>query len=388
MIRRPTDLTILHGDAVEHLRAMPTESVQCVVTSPPYYGLRSYLKADDPAKILEIGTEETPEAYVLRMVEVFHEVRRVLRQDGTLWLNLGDSYTSGGRKTRGADAKDSKNGRESDTRPAQPAGLKPKDLIGIPWRVAFALQADGWYLRQDIVWSKPNAMPESVRDRCTRSHEFVFMFTKSSRYFYDHEAVKEDAVSDHTSGNGFKREARLTHCTEGVSRESDKEWTQVGGKRNRRSVWSISTKPYKGAHFAVFPPDLIEPCIKAGTSEHGCCAHCCAPFERLFERTDEVDASAKGSRFDTGKTGDRDGGDRTQAGERFLSRAAGWKRMCDCEDCEDTPVACTVLDPFGGSGTTAMVALNLGRRAVLIELNANYLPLIRQRCGVSDLEAA
>ena len=222
-------MTILLGCCIEKLRTLPDASVHCVVTSPPYWGLRDY---GVPG---QLGLEPTPEEYVAHMVAVFREVRRVLRDDGTLWLNLGDSYGRG------------------------------KQLVGIPWRVAFALQEDGWLLRQDIIWNKPNCMPESVRDRCTRSHEYIFMFAKSERYVFDVEAVKEPAVSDHNSGNGFKRGARLSYQNiDGTPRGNDKQWTGVGGKRNKRSVWTVTTKPFKGAHFATFPPDLIEPCILAG----------------------------------------------------------------------------------------------------------------------------
>jgi len=217
--------TLFEGDALTVLRCLPSESVRCVVTSPPYWGLRDYGIED------QIGLEKTLSQFVHRLVAVFAEVKRVLTDDGTLWLNIGDGYTSGNRGWRAPDKKNP--ARAMDVRPDTPEGLKPKDLIGVPWRLAFALQEDGWYLRSDVVWHKPNAMPESVKDRPARSHEYLFMFSKSERYFYDWQAVREQADS--------------------------------GGLRNRRSVWHVNTKPFAGAHFATFPPDLIRPCIQAST---------------------------------------------------------------------------------------------------------------------------
>jgi DNA modification methylase len=227
---------ILTGDVRERLADIPDGSVRCCVTSPPYWGLRDYGQGD------QLGLEETPEQYVENMVAVFREVRRTLTEDGTLWLNLGDSYSSqggahGGREDNqtGVGASRAHNAGAGDQKQrTPPAGLKPKDLVGIPWRVAFALQADGWWLRQDIIWHKPNPMPESVTDRCTKAHEYVFLLTKSARYYYDHEAMQEEATTGQT--------------------------------RNRRSVWSITTKPFKGAHFAVMPEALAEPCVLAGSA--------------------------------------------------------------------------------------------------------------------------
>ena len=302
-------MTLHRGDCLDVLRAMPSRSVHCVVTSPPYFGLRNYCVDG------QIGLEQAPTEYVAKLVEVFREVRRVLRDDGTLWLNLGDSYaanrsyqvpsTKGGPKHSPGQAV---NGKGS----VVPEGLKPKDLIGIPWRVAFALQADGWYLRQDLIWHKPNPMPESVRDRCTKAHEYVFLLSKSPRYYFDQEAIKEPAVSEKPAGNKCHKYADAyaagtseEHRTKaGLLALAGVEWE----KRNRRSVWTIATRPFKGAHFATFPSDLIEPCILAGCPEGG-----------------------------------------------------------------------IVLDPFGGSGTTAGVALALGRRAILCELNPEYVALVPER---------
>lgn len=292
---------IIHiGDCLESLRAMPAESVQTCVTSPPYFGLRDYGMDG------QIGLEATPDAFVARLVEVFREVRRVLRDDGTLWLNLGDSYANPGHAKgnpgdgRSSFAKSEK--ASGHTHSKTWPGAKNKDLIGIPWRVAFALQADGWYLRQDIIWHKPNPMPESVTDRCTKAHEYVFLLSKSARYYFDADAIKEPATgretffgSDRYSEGSGRNDVGSSNLT-------------VAQHRNRRSVWTVTTKPFKGAHFATFPPDLIEPCILAGSPRGG-----------------------------------------------------------------------VVLDPFGGSGTTAGVAIKHGRRAVLCELNPEYAAMIPAR---------
>jgi len=238
------------------------------VTSPPYWGLRDYGVEG------QIGLEPTPEEYVANMVEVFREVKRVLKPEGTLWLNLGDSYASvhtGGHKSAKATVGSNKEGiQEIRQRKAQPEtyGLKQKDLVGIPWRVAFALQADGWYLRQDIIWHKPNAMPESVKDRCTKAHEYIFLLAKSAQYYYDNEAIKEDAVSE------INTEIKFGGNKYGDN-DSSKFQTYSGNiynptsKKNKRSVWTVTTKPFKEAHFATYPPDLIEPCILAGCPAGG-----------------------------------------------------------------------------------------------------------------------
>ncbi|MBN5514129.1 site-specific DNA-methyltransferase [Pseudomonas aeruginosa] len=305
------------GDCLDALRAMPDQSFHCCITSPPYFGLRDYGMAG------QIGLEQTPAEFVTRLVEVFREVRRVLRDDGTLWVNMGDSYAGGGGGNYSKSVKQTGHGEHiTNVRNRgswlDSAGVKAKDLMGIPWRLAFALQDDGWYLRQDIIWHKPNPMPESVRDRCTKAHEYVFMLSKSPRYYYDHEAVKEDAVSDHPSGNGFKRDARESYKNlDGTARGNDEQWTGVGGKRNRRSVWTVPTAGFKGAHFATFPPDLIRPCVLAGAPRGG-----------------------------------------------------------------------LVLDPFGGAGTTALVAMQEGRRSVLLELNPEYASIARHRLASAWLEGA
>ncbi len=295
------------GDCLQSLKGMPDQSVNCCVTSPPYFGLRDY-GVDG-----QLGLEPTPDEFVATLVEVFREVRRVLRDDGTLWLNLGDSYASTGGHTKLGESSQ-RQGRANVSEQhkvngyAGGNGIKVKDLIGIPWRVAFALQADGWYLRQDIIWHKPNPMPESVRDRCTKAHEYIFLLSKSPHYHFDHDAIKEPAAD-----SSLARLAQPTLAQQaGSSRVPGKtngNMKAVGGEmRSKRSVWPITTKPFKGAHFATFPPDLIEPCILAGC-----------------------------------------------------------------------PVGGTVLDPFGGSGTTAGVALAHGRNAVLCELNQEYADLVPAR---------
>jgi len=341
----------------------------------------------------QLGLEPTPEEYVANMVDVFRAVWRVLRDDGVLWLNLGSTYASGSRTSYDADAKyagrggtfrpgagradgvvDERSQRNRDGVPTPP-GFKPKDLVPIPWMVAMALQRDGWYLRSDIIWSKPNCMPSSVQDRPTTSHEYLFLLTKRARYYYDAEAVKEPCeVAPHAPGNktdNGRLTASMGHC------EEPKRVWAADGKRNRRSVWTIATEPFSGAHFATFPRKLIEPCILAGTSAKGCCPSCGAPWQRVMEKTDEPDASAKGSRFEAGKTAARDGDDRTQEGERTTTRTVGWRPTCDCD--AGDPIPCTVLDPFLGSGTTACVAIEHGRAWVGCELNAEYAKIAEQR---------
>lgn len=295
-------IKILQGDALAKLKEIDDGSINSCVTSPPYWGLRDYGQED------QLGLEDTPEEFTDNLVKIFREVRRCLRDDGTLWLNLGDSYFSGGRTTTtNQTLRGSKD--YGATRPKPSKNIKPKDLIGIPWRVALALQADGWYLRQDIIWHKPNPMPESVKDRCTKAHEYIFLLSKSPKYYFDNEAIKEDSKSAGKKSAGFKgrQGGAEYHATGGGIGSEEK----IYNKKNKRSVWTVTTKPFKGAHFATFPQDLIEPCILAGCPEDG-----------------------------------------------------------------------LVLDPFAGSGTTGLVANNHKRNAVLIELNPNYIKIIKERCGV------
>ena len=328
---------VIFGDCRDTMRDLKAQGVrvQCCVTSPPYFGLRDY---GHPG---QIGLEKTPAEYVAALVDVFEGVRELLADDGVLWLNLGDSYAGYHGNKNSEVPTSSTNGwtngynenKRGDARP-QDIGLKPKNLIGIPWRVAFALQADGWYLRQDIIWHKPNPMPESVTDRCTKAHEYLFLLTKSERYFFDAEAIKEQAVkgaansdfhtgktAEHQLGRASTKprksnstnDSAVPGATEhsGLHREGTEREPE---NRNRRSVWTVPTQPYSGAHFAVFPPALIEPCILAGS-----------------------------------RTGD------------------------------------VVLDPFMGSGTTAQVAQALGRQWIGCELNPEYAPLQQARTAQAAL---
>ena len=315
---------IYQGDVIDRLKDLNDGSVQCVVTSPPYWGLRDY-GVDN-----QLGLEETPEEFVENLVKVFREVRRVLKNDGTVWLNLGDSYSGSGKGTAGnLGKKYNERHLEHKTGGIIPKGLKPKDLVGIPWRVAFALQSDGWYLRQDIIWHKPNPMPESVTDRCTKAHEYIFLLSKSAKYFYDADAISEKAkyynitgmdatgYKDAYSFNGKHKNlmdrGQNIHSMH-VKRSKGEGEPDTEGKRNKRSVWKINTKPYKEAHFATFPEELPTLCIKAGSKK------------------------------------------------------------------EDV-----VLDPLFGSGTTGWVAQRLGRAWIGIELNPEYIKIAEKRFIQQDL---
>jgi DNA modification methylase len=255
---------ILIGDVMEKLVELPDKSVNCVITSPPYWGLRDY------GQDAQLGLELKPEDYIKNMVNVFREIKRVLKDDGSLWLNLGDTYSAQrwSGNGLGQPMNKMKDGHR-DIAPEKQSGLPDKNLVGIPWRVALALQADGWYLRQDIIWHKPNPMPESVRDRCTKAHEYVFLMTKQAKYYFNHEAMKEPAKwhgRDKRSSNGrFEYDGKFT----GASGTGQRAFVQINPMRNRRSVWSIVSKPFKGAHFAVMPEALVEPCLLAGCPENG-----------------------------------------------------------------------------------------------------------------------
>jgi DNA modification methylase len=257
-VRCMSKAKIIIGDVRTAMKLIPDQSVQTCVTSPPYWGLRDYGEGD------QIGLEETPEQYVDQMVQVFREVRRVLKDDGTLWLNIGDSYA--GNMSRASNNGRAGFGSEREgVFSRMPDGLKPKDLVGIPWRLAFALQADGWYLRQDIIWAKPNPMPESVTDRCTKSHEYVFLLTKSRQYFYDHEAIKETALTE-PKARDKNAEGYQADYAKGERFSAGERVFGADGMRNKRDVWTVATKPFKGAHFAVMPEALVEPCILAGSA--------------------------------------------------------------------------------------------------------------------------
>ena len=301
--------TILFGDCRETLCGFLPNSARMCVTSPPYYGLRDYGGEDN-----QIGQEQSPEEYINQLVEVFRQVKNVLTDDGTLWLNIGDSYYNYRPGKGQALVKQTVASNKQDLpdkcakRANKLEGLKEKDLIGIPWMLAFALRADGWYLRQDIIWHKPNPMPESVKDRCTKSHEYIFLLSKNKKYYYDNESIKEPAkdwgTRDRTNGK---------YHNKGTGLQPHSGLNKSYPTKNKRSVWSITNKPYKGSHFATFPPDLIEPCIKAGSQLND-----------------------------------------------------------------------IILDPFMGSGTTAMVAKSLGRDYIGCELHENYQPLIHKRIGIHN----
>jgi len=383
---------IINADCIEGMKTLPDGCIQTVVTSPPYWGLRDY--GEDG----QIGLEESPDAYVQKMVDVFREIRRILRDDGVVWLNLGDSYMAAKNAVPPPQTVSGDNRGMPEFVPPNrkdQEGLKTKDLVGIPWRVAFALQKDGWWLRQDIIWSKPNPMPESVRDRCTKSHEYIFMLTKSSHYYYDHEAIKEDSVM--ASGKSGFGGPKLNSNKKAHTNQLGKAWEKTP-TRNKRSVWTVTTKAFKGAHFAVYPPELITPCVLAGTSEHGCCSKCGAPYERDLKRLNKStyqqikeeghDWKAQASAAEefpentvnrsTGFVGNARRPDGTAcAYEVPVYETVGWNPTCKCKGASVVP--CKVFDPFTGSGTTAVVSLQNGRHFVGTELNPDYIKIATDR---------
>ena len=445
------NLKIMQGDWIAELKKLPDRSVHCVATSPPYWGLRQYIKSGKE-KQFELGREPTPEEYVSKLVAGFREVRRVLRDDGTLWLNLGDSFCSTAPGTMGDPLRDEGMFRNHGSgaklarqkfRPATPSGLKPKDLCGIPWRVAFALQADGWYLRQSMQWVKRNSMPESCQDRPVMSCETIFLLAKSSQYFYDAEAIRlpasmalskqvREGYNGHTTKafgqNGVQNASdvksriinRYRDKQRGHSRRHDgfndrwdrmeKEGQCSGWRSCRNSDWFfesiggmlldqnddplaflVNPSPYSGSHFATFPPNLVLPMILAGTSAKGCCPKCLAPWARTVERAKhgKVDYNGKHSNTDKQSAGRnilasvrfarQNGGDHDNPFRSPIT--TGWHATCKCRG--TVPIPCTVLDPFGGSGTTGKVAIQEGRSAILIELNPEYIKLIQQRTQVT-----
>lgn len=382
-----SDYTLLLGDAVTVLRTLPAGSVQCAITSPPYFGLRSYLPDGHTDKAAELGGEDTPEAYVARMVEVFREVRRVLRDDGTLWLNLGDSYANDGKwggETGGKQAYLDDDNRRRVGRERRVTGLKPKDLIGIPWMVAFALRADGWWLRQELIWHKLAPMPESVTDRCTKAHEQVFLLAKSATYYYDQEAIREPQKESslqrmRTGWNGDKKRGYPGSAHNNFDRymgKTDEEIEALKGA-NKRSVWSLNPEPSSMAHYAVMPTKLVEPCVLAGSSQYGACSQCGAPWERVVEREGgnyaERKANGAGGPYNLKPELNRGKG---HIDAQVSTVTTGWQPTCLCA----APVVpCTVLDPFAGSGTTLAVALKFGRRAIGIDLDSRNLELAHKR---------
>lgn len=360
---------IIVGDCRDELAKMPEQHFHCCVTSPPYFGLRDY--GHDG----QIGLEPTPDDFVEAMVSVFGEVWRVLRDDGVLWLNLGDSYaTSGGQGEQGSS--DGGTGR-GPRGPRPPRAAKPKDLIGIPWRVAFALQAAGWYLRDAVIWHKPAPMPGSQRDRCTSSYEFIFQLTKKPRYYFDLEAVKEVGVGLDW-GNGGGKVDNSNGNTHGLNNS-----TLGAGQTTRtpRNVWKIAHEGFNEAHFATFPREIPTRCIKASTSEKGCCPACGAPWERIVKTTPAPDhVYTNTSKPNDGKVnGNKKGGQ----GQKYQNwrdanppRTTGWQPTCDHQQ---TPAPCRVLDPFNGAGTTGIAANLLGRDYTGIELNPEYAEMARNR---------
>lgn len=379
------EYTVLQGDVRETLASLPEQSVQCCVTSPPYWQLRSYLPSDHPDKPRELGQEKLHDCqgwatgkpcggcFVCHMVEVFREVRRVLRDDGTLWLNLGDSYANDGKWGGSTGGKHVKglHGADGPGRGKKQTGLKPKDLCGIPWRVALALQADGWTLRQEIIWSKRSPMPESVRDRCTKSHEHIFLLSKGPKYYWDQMAIAEKAkYGGEQLGICRSQKSRAGAMNrEPSGNEKPGADADIAETRNPRSVWHLSTEPFPGAHFATFPTEIPRRAILAGTSERGCCPHCGAGWVRIVEREKLTRERPNELTKRTGEAGTGNHCSNTVAG--VATRTAGWRQGCDCQKAE--PIPATVLDPFGGAGTTGVVALEHGRRAVLCELNPEYV---------------
>lgn len=400
--------TVLIGDVREQLLELPDESVHCVVCSPPYWGLRDYGAEG------QIGLEATPEEYVDNLVEIFREVRRVLRKDGTVWLNLGDCYVGGRRGGVGENStldgsrhnqNESRKAaalRQSFRRDRRDVGdrhhkaaprLKPKDLVGQPWRVAFALQADGWWLRSDVIWSKPNPMPQSVTDRPSMTHEYIFLLAKSRRYFYDAFAVREQGTSGESDlrkmAEGKDRIGGLSiQATDPLLAASSK--TNIGqkravgtpGTRNRRSVWEIATEPFGEEHYATYPTELVKPCVLASTSEHGCCSECGAPWRRVVVKDKvphDVDKGSypvgQGRRLALARDSMRARGNKHD--NPFAAvQTTGWEPTCKHE----APLTrAVVLDPFMGSGTTGLVAYNAGRDFVGIEINPKYAAMAIER---------
>jgi DNA modification methylase len=372
-------IEMVNGDA----RGIPLADgvVQCVVTSPPYWGLRDYGVEG------QIGLERTPEEYVGHLVEVFREVRRVLRGDGTVWLNLGDCYAREGGSQSG-DNRELLHMNGIQKRMCKvPDGcdLKPKDLVGIPWMVAFALRADGWWLRSEVIWHKPNPMPESVTDRPTKSHEQVFLLSKRADYFYDADAIREPHICASDKRNDGKRhpysdDAKHSQVDPNRQRTKTDCVSFHPAGRNMRSVWTVATQSYSGAHFATFPEKLVEPCVLAGTSARGACPRCGAGWVRVMEREFQpmTDRSPEKLVRSSGQKGiDSSRHDHETPRGYVNVTTTGWRPGCECEAGE--PVPQFVLDPFAGTGTVGRVCARHGRRFVGVELKGEYIELARGR---------
>lgn len=440
-------------DVRKSLRLLPDNSVQTVCTSPPYWGLRDYggepgiwggdagcehdwgdeitktkggssqnkglnnsedyrESRDVEAQTLrqgqycqkcgawvgQLGLEPSPHEFVSHLVEVFNEIRRVLRPDGTIWVNLGDSYINtpvgkfNGGVFDGAN-RDFTGHTSAKVDKVKASGLKQKDMAGVPWRFAFAMQDAGWYLRSDIIWAKGSCMPESIRDRPTKAHEYIFLFAhpdSKGRYFYDRHAIREPhkdaSLARYEYGLKMTKDERIipgslkerTHEGVGNSDRMGDHMNLAG--RNKRSWWQVNPRPYPGAHFAVWPPDLAEPMIKAGSSEYGCCSNCRAPYKRTTEvagkirtRTGKTNPETREARMQTMSGGMNNDLSSTMQ----VHRTAGWEATCDCEGAEVIP--CTVLDPFSGSATTGAVAMKHGRNYIGTDLQPDYLELAKAR---------
>lgn len=425
---------IILGDVRTALRKIEEASVQTVITSPPYWGLRDYgtasyeggdpncehsismnTKWNDPKRGTDVlrpevsnrgkssdachkcgatrtdsqlGLEPKPEDYVENMVGVFREIWRVLRDDGTVWLNLGDTYSAQRWSGNGAGQPMNKmKDGHRDINPVKESGLPDKNLVGIPWRVALALQADGWYLRQDIIWNKPNPMPESVADRCTKSHEYVFLLTKSPKYFFDNEAIKEIATGYDgrkdtlLKGSPKYADKQLVPNQSGQSFASTphERWKFVDGvpMRNKRSVWTINTKPFKGAHFAVMPEALVEPCLLAGIPQGGCCSICRTPYVRDIKKGERTKLDRREHTLNVIPGRDKISKLQSVAMESVPKEFLGWIQNCKCEGSEPAPSL--ALDPFTGSGTVAVVALRNNCNFVGTELNPEYVKIAEKR---------
>lgn len=435
--------TITCSESLAYAQTLANASVHCIVTSPPYFGLRDYSTGtweggdpecdhkvrEDPhaesstldggkgtvghskegfkdvcprcgaiRKDEQLGLEQTPEAYIERLVIIFREYRRVLRDDGTLWIVIGDSYCGswgnymptgkGGQRPKSKERweRPAYEGSESWRPPTsyKLPGLKEKDLMMIPARLAIALCNDGWFLRQEIVWAKKNGMPESVQDRCTRSHEMIYMLAKKPRYWYDAEAIKQPSVSDHPSGNGYKRPPRQSYQNgDGTPRGNDEPW-EVQPMANCRSVWEIATASGMAGHYATFPPKLAERMILAGCP-HKTCSQCGAPWVRILERGRPIRDGGNVGVSVTHADGPMDRGGKGQWDEGHMpmsrpTQTVGWKPTCKCETTETVPGI--VIDPFMGSGTVALVARRLGRDYLGCDLNPEYVKMADGRLAV------
>ena len=351
---RTKNSVLYHGNALDVLKGLPDGSVHSCISSPPYFNLRSYLDENDPNKEMEVGIEKTPEEFVSRLVEIYREVRRVLRDDGNIWINLGDSYSEG-------------------------------NLVGIPWRVALALQSDGWVLRQDIIWSKPACMPESVQNRCTKSHEYIFLLVKQAGYFYDGSAIKEKSVDPPGKNRKGSLYAAATKGSDGSKIAANNhggglESLNSTGTANKRSVWTVASEGNSDLHFAPFPQKLVQPMVLAGTSAKGCCAECGSPYKRIVEKEKLKRERPNDYVKRTGEKGTGNSCANTVAGVEV--KTLGWEKTCSCSTNEIKP--CTILDMFAGTSTTGVVALKNGRRFIGIDLNDEYLKISHRRLQAAE----